>query len=159
MEIEALPTLLTSPRRVHYVGPERVEVLLSTDETDGQFGMFTSDVPPASGPPPHVHERESETLYVASGRFEFWVDGETVVCDPGQVAHVPAGVPHTFRNLSEHESRLVVVVAPGGFEGYFAAVGTPEPGVVDGEVVERLMAAAPDFHIAFLPPPSAAGAR
>ena len=158
MELTALHATLASTRRIHYVGPERVEVLVSTDETDGQFGMFTSDVPPASGPPPHIHECESETLYVATGRFEFWVDGETVVRGAGEAVHVPAGVPHTFRNLSATESRLVVVVSPGGFEGYFAAVGTPEPGVVDDDVIGRLIAAAPDFHIAFLPPP-ADGAR
>lgn len=153
MELTDIPAR-THPDRTYWLGPELVSIDLTADETNGELGMFTSVVPPMGGPPPHVHRFESETFYVLDGTFEFFVDGEFHVRRAGGTAYVPAGTPHTFRNIGAAEGRLLMVVAPGGFEGYFAACGVPEqmgPQPMSDIVVARLLTNAPAYNVEFLP--------
>lgn len=94
--------------------------ILSVGEGDGSMSIVDSVVPPASGPPRHVHEREDETFVVLTGTLEFWLEGERFVRGPGETAHVPKGCEHTFRVVSPEPSRHLVILSPGGFENFFA---------------------------------------
>jgi len=59
--------------------------------------------------PHHQHPHE-QISYVISGRFEFTVGGETTVLEPGMVALIPGGVPHSGRTLTA--CRVVDVFSP-----------------------------------------------
>ena len=155
----ALPALAEFPLpslpsgRTHWFGATRHDLLVTAAETDGAVGVFAVDVPAGEGPPPHIHHRETETFYVLAGTFEFLFPDGSAVREAGGSFHVPPKTPHTFRNVGREAGRLLVVVTPGGFEGYFAAVGAPEPAeTVAPEAIARMIAAAPDFHLEFLPP-------
>jgi quercetin dioxygenase-like cupin family protein len=50
------------------------------------------------GPPPHRHNWD-ESFYVIAGDVEFTCAGNTVVCSPGTLVHVPSGTLHSFRYL------------------------------------------------------------
>ncbi len=139
----------------YYFGGTSHSILLSAADTDGTLGLVLVDVPAGEGPPPHIHGRESEAFYVASGTFEFWLDGAKKVRTAGQRAFVPAGVAHTFKNVGDETGRLYVVMSPGGFEGYFAACGTAAPTAIDEALIGAMMASAPAFNLTFLPPPGA----
>ena len=52
------------------------------------------------GPPPHSHNWD-ESFYVVAGEVEFTCSGNTVVCSPGTLVHVPAGTVHSFRYLAD----------------------------------------------------------
>ena len=43
-------------------------VLLSGDETDGQFGVITADCPPGKLIPTHAHSGTHETIYTSRAR-------------------------------------------------------------------------------------------
>ena len=51
-------------------------------------------------PPPHVHRSQVEEYEVLEGTFEVVVGGEWRTLAPGDVAAVPVGALHTFRNRS-----------------------------------------------------------
>ena len=94
--------------------------ILGTDETDGAMSIVDSTAPAGSGPPRHVHDREDEIFVNLSGELELWVAGETRMLGPGEAAFVPRGTEHTFRVIGSLPSRHLVILTPGGFEGFFA---------------------------------------
>lgn len=47
------------------------------------------------GPPPHSHPWD-ESFYVTKGLLQFTVAGQTTLCEPGTLVHVPAGTVHAF---------------------------------------------------------------
>lgn len=48
----------------------------------------------AAGPPKHIHSDFDETFEIENGELSLWVDGEVKKLRPGQVLHIPKGVPH-----------------------------------------------------------------
>jgi cupin domain len=57
------------------------------------------------------------------------------VAGPGDVLVKPRGVPHAFWNPADQPARLLEIISPAGFEGYFAGLGEifagqgpPDPG-------------------------------
>ncbi|GGL67753.1 cupin domain-containing protein [Wenxinia marina] len=94
--------------------------ILSTADTGGAMSVTDSVSPPRSGPPRHVHHAEDETFVVLTGEVEFWLEGERFVRGPGETAYILRGREHTYRTASDVPSRHLVILTPGGFEGFFA---------------------------------------
>jgi quercetin 2,3-dioxygenase len=104
-----------------------VTVLLSGDETEGQFGVFTLEAPRGEAVPVHSHAAVHEIFFVVDGRVRVFVqdtDGTRTdkLLTPGDFGYVPAGRLHTFR-VESHRSKILGVNT-GGFERFFAAAGT-----------------------------------
>jgi quercetin dioxygenase-like cupin family protein len=99
----------------------KIHVLLEREGTEGEMGMFTTQFFAPGGPPLHVHEDAGEALYVLEGHAEFQAGDEYLTLGAGEVVFVPAGVDHTFHFPDETGGKLLVIVTPGGFEGFFAA--------------------------------------
>lgn len=59
--------------------------------------------------PMHSHPHEQVT-YVITGRFEFTIDGDTTVLEPGMAAMIPGGAMHGGRTLTA--CRVIDVFAP-----------------------------------------------
>lgn len=100
-------------------------IKLPSEETDGRLSVIEHDVPKDAGPPPHIHDRADELLYVLAGTFEV-VDGdpsEWHLAEAGAVVHVPAGTIHTTRCVSDG-GRLLSVYTPGGDEAFFREIDT-----------------------------------
>ena len=57
------------------------------------------DVDPGAMLPEHSHLHE-QIANVLEGRFELTVDGEPRVLEPGMVAVIPGGVPHSGKALT-----------------------------------------------------------
>jgi quercetin dioxygenase-like cupin family protein len=72
------------------------------------------------GAPPHRHDREDETSYVLDGTLTARLGDEVVTARPGDVVFKPRGQFHTFWNAEAGPVRFLEVIAPGGFESYFA---------------------------------------
>lgn len=134
-----------------------VTVLLSGDETEGQFGVFTLEAPRGDTVPVHRHAAVHEIFFVLDGRIRVYVedaDGTRTdrLLTPGDFGYVPAGLRHTFR-VESHRGKALGVNT-GGFERFFAAAGErtndrvpPLPHVVPGP--ERLAAAAEEYRNEF----------
>lgn len=101
-------------------GPTVLRVLAGGKHTGGACAIFESTVPPNEGMPTHVHRREDEHLYVASGTFVVRVGDRTTMLGPGGCARMPRNVPHGFRNVGEGVGRVVVTSFPAGVEVMYA---------------------------------------
>ena len=108
--------------------------------------MLEAIVPPGEGPPLHIHEREDEFFRVVSGRFGFWCAEEYVELDQGGCIVLPRGIAHRFQNIGSIDGHLMVMVTPGGFEGFFPAVELGRP-----QSPAEVNAIAAEFGLRFLP--------
>lgn len=106
-------------------GPHLIR--MSAADSGGTFGMFEATIPAGEGPPLHVHDREDEFFRVLSGRFLFVCGEVRTELSEGGCVLLPRGVPHRFQNIGTTMGRLMIIVTPGGFEGFFAAVEQARP--------------------------------
>lgn len=136
-----MPTVVWMP------GPLKVEVLLTKEDTGGDFCMLADYPPPGWGLPAHSHAEESETIYVIEGTFDMLVGGEPVTLGPGDVAHVPAGVVHSGSNAGDVPGRRVIVFSPAGIEGFFLSAGSHDQDVAPD--LQNLLALATEHGWAF----------
>jgi quercetin dioxygenase-like cupin family protein len=125
--------------------------ILSTESSGGTMSIVDSTSPAGSGPPRHVHADADETFVVLSGRCEFWMAGKTFARGPGETAFIPRGTEHTFRVLGDVESRHLVILTPGGFEGFFAEMA--KGGYRIPEDMGTVMGIAARYHLTFTGPP------
>ena len=97
------------------------EITRSTADTGGELLEIVNLIGPGfDGPPLHVHPTAEESYAVVSGSAEVCVGGAWRTVTAGETATVPAGTPHTIRNVSGAEVRLVNVHKPAqGFERFF----------------------------------------
>ena len=89
-------------------------------QTGGTYFMLEAVVPPGAGPPPHVQTREEEGFYMLEGTLTFFPGGEEVVVGTGTFLHVPRGVSHNFKNLTDESARVLIWFAPAGIEEMFS---------------------------------------
>jgi quercetin dioxygenase-like cupin family protein len=97
--------------------------LLRGDETGGRFALIEHTIPPrALAAPVHTHQDEDEYSLVLAGRVGVEIGDEVVEAGPGDLVRKPRGVPHAFWNAGDEEARLLELISPAGFEGYFAEI-------------------------------------
>jgi mannose-6-phosphate isomerase-like protein (cupin superfamily) len=133
--------------------------LVNGEQTDGAFSMTDYLSKPGNEPPPHVHEREDEFIYVLEGRIEAYIGDEVFSAGKNEGVYFPRLVPHTFRILTPH-LRMLILMSPGGFEGYFRemseparAIGLPEHAVNYGAVdMDHAVRKGREHGISFLTP-------
>ena len=140
------------------LGPDAIEwqgthykTLLASGETGGAMSITDSVSPPQSGPPRHVHDDADEAFVVLTGDVEFWLEGESVIKGPGESMFVPRGREHTFRVVSATPSRHLVMLTPGGFEGFFAEMAAGQFRVPDD--MQTITEIAAQYHLRFTGPP------
>ncbi|MCZ2805344.1 quercetin 2,3-dioxygenase [Modestobacter sp. VKM Ac-2983] len=133
-------------------------VLLSGDETDGQFGIITADSPAGDVIPTHSHNETHETFYVLEGKVRlFFEDAEggkqSQLLAPGDFGYVPAGFAHAYQ-IVEH-ARMMGTLS-GGFERFFQHMGTPTDSTAADQPpfipdFPRMQAAAQQHNMQFKP--------
>lgn len=94
--------------------------ILTPADSGGTLSIVDSLSPVGSGPPRHVHHAEDETFVMLSGTCLLWIGGETREAGPGESVFIPRGTEHTFQVIGDRPSRHLVILTPGGFEGFFA---------------------------------------
>ena len=121
-------------------------------DTGGVVSVVESHDVTGGGPPPHIHQREDELFQVIEGEYELTVGGKTFVAGPGTTIFAPRGIPHGYRYLGQTSGRLMCVITPSGFEGFFEAIGalTPE----EQQDIPRVIEIGRKYGLEF-PPPAA----
>ena len=122
-------------------------------DTDSVVSVVESHDVPGGGPPPHIHHREDETFQILEGDYEFMVGGKTILAKPGTTLFAPRGVAHTYRYLGQTPGRLMCVITPSGFEGFFEEIGAMSPR--QQQDIPCVMEIAEKFDLEILPPPGA----
>jgi mannose-6-phosphate isomerase-like protein (cupin superfamily) len=108
-----------------------VRFMAWTGETGGGFSLVEHPIPPRGlCAPLHKHSREDEYSYVIEGRMGALLDDETVFAEVGDFVFKPRNQWHTFWNAGEEPCRILEIISPGGFEGFFdelaAAMGSAD---------------------------------
>jgi quercetin dioxygenase-like cupin family protein len=106
--------------RVLHAFGEEITILLDGERTGGKLTMWTEITPPGGGPPPHYHLNEDETFHILEGRVAFLMNGKWHEVGPGGAAYMSRGVVHTFKNVGDQPSRMLITANPSGFEKFFA---------------------------------------
>ena len=99
------------------------QTILSTADTQGAMAIVDSVSPVDSGPPLHVHHAEDEVFVILSGACRVWLDGQESEVRTGQSVFIPRGKEHTFKAIGTEPCRHLIILTPGGFEGFFAEMG------------------------------------
>jgi quercetin dioxygenase-like cupin family protein len=112
-----------SQNRVMDFGPMGMwwEITKSTADTGGElFEAVNVLAPSFAGPPMHSHPIAEESYAVVSGTLDVCVGNQWRKLAQGEAVVVPAGTPHTLKNESGAEVRLVNVHRPAlEFERFF----------------------------------------
>ena len=89
-------------------------VMAGSSDTNGVFNLAVAKMKPGTEPPPHVHTREDEFLYVLSGELRAYSDGNVFSLTAGECIFLSRRKPHAWLITSD-EAKLILVVTPGGF--------------------------------------------
>lgn len=125
--------------------------ILKPEDSAGAMSIVDSLSPAHSGPPRHIHHAEDEVFVILSGEILFWLEGETFTRGPGETVFVPRGKEHTFRVISDQPSRHLVILTPGGFEGFFADMAKGRCRIP--EDMPTVLESAARHHLSFTGPP------
>jgi len=139
------------------LGDHRGHILVSSEQSGGNFLLVDVSVDAQGGPPPHIHTLEDETFVIQSGRFEVFLGGEFMEVGAGDSIFAPRGVPHGWRCISEDGGHMMLLVTPGeNFERFAtemsdrALLKLPQH-----EMIPALIELGGRHGIEILPPPSA----
>lgn len=125
---KAIPyALADGDGRAHLLLGQVGRALAGTEETDGRLSVMTA-VGPAGPPiPMHLHDKEHDYFFCVRGTIQVWVDGESRILHPGDVASVPPGLLHAYQ-LHGHYSQFMGPIAPAGWDRFFDFTGVPYQG-------------------------------
>ena len=115
-----------------------VGVVFKIDGADSGGALSIVEHPFAVGAlvPPHIHHREDEFSVVLEGEIGFRSNDQEVVLGPGGYIVKPRGEVHAMWNAGSTPARMIEVISPAGFEGFFrelsdmTAVGAPDPAAI-----------------------------
>lgn len=104
-QYEAVETL-TFPNAI------TLKILLSGQQTDGNQAIFEDLVEPGIGPGRHIHHHQDETFFFLEGDFIAEIDGKMYEMKPGDVAFIPRGTVHAFKNVGKTPGKLRYIFSP-----------------------------------------------
>ncbi len=113
-----------------FIFPEAItlKILLSGKDTNGYQAVFEDIVEPGVGPGRHIHHHQDETFFFLEGDFIAEVDGEMYEFKPGDIAFIPKGTVHAFKNIGKKSARLRYIFSPANtiedmFREFYEALG------------------------------------
>jgi quercetin dioxygenase-like cupin family protein len=112
------------PRNMRWHAGSLIATLASGCETGGDMTGIECIVQRGLEPPPHVHTREDEAVFVMEGDVEFTIGRKRVRPERGEWVFLPRGVRHSFALRSEH-AHLLMMYTPSGIEKFFEALSEP----------------------------------
>jgi mannose-6-phosphate isomerase-like protein (cupin superfamily) len=126
-----------------FLGSIGVRFMLDGEIAAGGFALVEHPMSPrALAAPLHRHNREDEYSYVLEGRMGALLGDDVLDAGPGDLVLKPRGEWHTFWNAGDEPCRILEIIAPAGFERFFAelvdlgGVTQADPATL-GELCER----------------------
>ena len=115
-----LPILLQPDEgKVLNVMGEILTIKIAGEDTDGAYTIIQEVSPPSGGPPLHLHHKEDEAFYVLEGEYEIHCGDNKIRATPGTFVFAPRKIPHSFRNVSAGQGKVLAIVTPAGIEKFF----------------------------------------
>src|SRR3954464_11411623 len=124
-----------------FLGSIGVRFMIDGVDAAERFSLVEHPMSPrAVAAPLPRHTREDEYSYVLEGRVGALLGDEVLIAGPGDLIFKPRNQWHTFWNAGGEPARILEIIAPAGFEQYFAAL--VDGGGVEGMAPEELGALA-----------------
>jgi mannose-6-phosphate isomerase-like protein (cupin superfamily) len=110
-----------SDGKAGFLGSIGVRFMIDGAETRRGFSLVEHPMSPrALAAPLHRHHREDEYSYVIEGRVGALLGDEVLIGGPGDLIFKPRAQWHTFWNAGDEPARILEIISPAGFEGFFA---------------------------------------
>ena len=94
--------------------PQIVRLLADSSATGGRLSTQRVTLAGgANGANPHHHSSSAELFYVLSGSVQLLAGDRVLVAGEGDLAVVPAGLPHAFAAARACDADLLIVITPG----------------------------------------------
>ena len=110
--LNPIHTQYSNAETLDFPGAITLKILLSGKKTGGRYAIFEDIVQPGVGPPRHIHHHQDEIFFFLEGQFIAEVGGEQFEFEPGDVAFIPRGTVHAFKNVGDEPGRLRYVFSP-----------------------------------------------
>jgi mannose-6-phosphate isomerase-like protein (cupin superfamily) len=104
-----------------FLGSIGVRFMVDDATTGKRFSLVEHPMSAhALAAPLHRHTREDEYSYVIEGRMGALLGDDVLEAGPGDLVFKPRGEWHTFWNAGDEPCRILEIISPAGFEGFFA---------------------------------------
>lgn len=138
--MDPVQTSYSEAETLAFPGAITLKILLSGSETNGSQAVFEDIVEPGIGPGRHIHHEQDETFFFLEGTFDVEVAGTLHRMQPGDVAYVPRGTVHAFKNVGDTQGRIRYVFSPAltveeMFRSFYAAL---QEGDLSAEVMSEI---------------------
>src|SRR5256885_3093379 len=121
MEATAVRIIGPNDATEGFLGSIGVRWMLDGAEAGRRFSLVEHPMSPrALAAPLHLHTREDEYSYVLEGRMGALLGDDVVEAGPGDLVFKPRNQWHTFWNAGDEPCRILEIIAPAGFERFFA---------------------------------------
>jgi mannose-6-phosphate isomerase-like protein (cupin superfamily) len=105
--------------------PQMIRLLADSSSTDGKLSTQRVTLQHgANGANPQHHSRSVELFYVLQGAVQLLVGERVVIANAGDLAVIPAELPHAFAAAPGHDADLLIVLAPGSSDASMVALAT-----------------------------------
>ena len=102
------------------IGSIGVRFMIDGQDSGGGFSLVEHPMPPRRlAAPLHRHSREDEYSFVLEGQVGALLGDEVLIGGPGDLIFKPRDQWHTFWNAGGEPARILEVISPAGFEGFF----------------------------------------
>ena len=103
-----------------FLGSIGVRFMIDGPDAAERFSLVEHPMSPrALAAPLHLHTREDEYSFVLEGRMGALLGEDVVEAGPGDLVFKPRNQWHTFWNAGDEPCRILEIISPAGFEGFF----------------------------------------
>ncbi|NQV11229.1 MAG: cupin domain-containing protein [Cyanobacteria bacterium] len=106
------------------LGASSLTIKLDGAATGGRLALLEYNVAPGFAAPQVMHwrTRETQAIYILSGRIRYQFESEVVDAEAGTVLHLPEHCAFTWSNPDPAPARMLYVFVPAGLEQFFLDV-------------------------------------
>ncbi len=135
-------------------------ILVSGEQTGGNYAVIDMLVPPGGGPGPHSHKDIQEMFYIVEGEIDFKMEEGNYKAKKSSFVNIPlGGAVHSFKNTTNDIAHLLCTVVPAGLDALFQEIGKPvdagtflPPPTLSIEELDKLKSLAEKYGQELYPP-------
>src|SRR6195952_3446742 len=121
MSAPAATVVRPTDGKAGFLGSIGVRFIIDGAEAAERFSLVEHPMAAhALAAPLHRHNNEDEYSYVIEGRMGALLGDEHLEAGPGDLVHKPRSQWHTFWNAGDEPCRILEIISPAGFEGFFS---------------------------------------